>query len=132
MRFNEILQKAREKQGFTSNDELWDALKLSKTQFYAMRKGDAPLQEEQQEILSELTGFGVPQIVAVWESEFAKSPRIREAWRNFSHVASVVAFSLAVSLATALPSLGGTSVYLLCKIVLVGRSGRLTPIKTLA
>jgi len=132
MKFKEILEKAKRNQGITNNDDLWPLLNISKAKGYRMQKGETPLQEEQALRLAELTGWEAAQIEAVWKAEFSRSPAMRQSWQKFARVASVAVFSLAVTLSAALPALGGTSLYLLCKIVSVGRCARLTPIKTLA
>ena len=121
MKFKNIIEKAMKIQGFTNQErQLVPALRMSKATFYTMKTGKTPLQEEQALLLSQMTGYGPAQIVAIWNAEFSKSKAMREAWQQFARVASVAALSLAVVAGTAFysPTLGeGTSVVcILCSI----------------
>lgn len=91
MKFHEVIDLLREKQGFSRDQEVYSFIGLSRSQFYKMKDGKHALNEETVKRLMAGTGLEAPIIEGAWEIDFAKNEEVRKSWERFLSTAASVA-----------------------------------------
>ena len=123
MTFNDILELLKQKQQFSSFDQVASYLGYSRRGFFEMKRGRGGLKDKTIERLMEGTGLEAPIIVAAWEAEHGRTEKVRASWKRWlQNVAAVVILSIVTLLQPVVFSTGFSNfqnfpLYTLCAIL---------------
>jgi len=94
MRFPEIIEILREKQGFRNHEQVAEYLGMSRGGYFKMLNGSGGMKDLTLERIMEGTKLPAPMIFGAWEAEHGRSEIVRKSWQEWlRNAAAIVAMA---------------------------------------